>query len=97
MKKVKEILQLEMQKDYESGAGHASNQDYANRKRLMKFNRFFAQYKVFTRVYAAAAGLVMVLLVYLFNRLEAMSLKGLFTDGKITYSKVSIWHTIQSS
>lgn len=64
------------------------------KKRLMEFNRFFSQYKVFTSFYAGFSFLLLWGAVYLFNRLGAMRLNSLFTEGTITYGNVSMLETI---
>lgn len=70
--------------------------DGLEKKRLMQFNRFFSQYKVFTAAYLCFSFLLLCGAVYLFNRLGAMRLQSLFTDGTISYERVSFLQTIQN-
>lgn len=72
-------------------------EDFANRKRLMKFNRFFANYRVFTTIYVAGGILFLVILTIVLNQLENMSWNSLFSTSTAPKSPSTLADTIQSS
>lgn len=95
---IKRIYQKLLQKVLNRDYGHSDNPGYENfaeRKRLMQFNRFFSQYKVFSIIYCIAFAAALIIMLVILNHLQAMSLQGLFTTGKIEYGQVSIWQTLK--
>lgn len=79
-------------------AQKTSSEDFANRKRLMKFNHFFANYKVFTMMYVIGGIVFLVLLTFVLNQLENMSWNSfLSTAGTAPKHSNTLTDTIQSS
>lgn len=67
---------------------------FSERKRLMKFNRFFAKYRVFTAAYAVFLVLILMAAVKLLNQLQSTSLKSYLETGKMTEKEIPLLQTI---
>lgn len=68
-----------------------------DRKRLMKFNRFFSRYKVFSTAYLIFALFIFILVSILINRLQNYKIIGLITGSDMFIEDVSIFETIKTN
>lgn len=75
--------------------GDSSTEHYHERKRLMKFNRFFSRYRVFTTAYFVFAAFVLVASAFLLNALQKYKITGIFTDSDVIIEDVSVPETVQ--
>ncbi len=77
MKIDKGIAKRLLEKDYGNAENNSAYKDYANRKRMMKFNRFFADYKVFTLFYAAAAAMALIAITITLNKIQNFNINSI--------------------
>lgn len=96
MEKLKQRLKETLVKDYDNAENNESYNDYTGRKRLMRFNRFFSEYRVFTAVYVTGALVLFVMLLTVLNDLQSGSLLEILT-GEEQEKGVSILETLFSN
>lgn len=70
MKPNKKNIKQMLKKDYGNAENNSAYRDYDSRKRMMKFNRFFADYKVFTAFYAAVSAIALVAITAIINKIQ---------------------------
>lgn len=87
-KKVADFLK----KDFSYPEKNRSLEQFADKKKLMNFNRFFSDFKVFTTAYIAGAVLLLILILLIINRLQGMRID--IPTGSVVYDHVSIFYTI---
>ncbi len=59
--------------------------DFLEKSRLMKVNRFLSNFKVITVIYWGAACIILVVITLVLNSLSGAGLSSLLTEGNITY------------
>ena len=82
------------EKDFSYPEKNKSLEDFTEKKKLMNFNRFFSNFKVFTTAYIAGVFLLLIVLIAVINRVQGMRLDIL--TGEVTHEHVSIFNTISS-
>ena len=86
---VKERIKAAFEKDWDNAENNESYNDLDKKKRLMKFNRFFSNWAVFTVAYIMAALIILILLIGFLSSLQT-SVEEMIGEAE----KTSFWERL---
>lgn len=91
---MKQKIKAFINKDHAKPEQNKSLTNFTEKKRLMNFNRYFSDFKVFTTTYIAGTIFILLAIIFILNRLQGMSID-MFT-GTTSFERVNVFYTISS-